>query len=134
MRLTVSSVDADGADGDSDVGSSMLSEQTKEVRNNLEAEHAPGLAAALYAEHIVNRLSSEALAMKDTETAKNDEAHKDIVELEDTLEHAKVEIGIQLIPILLRITTSSCIGSGPVYRVISKTYRAQTSKTVGSDT
>ena len=95
VRLTTSSVDAGGmvdADVESDVGSSLLSEQTKEVRNALEAEHVPGLAAAFYAEHIVDRLATEALAMKEAEAAKNDQAHKDIVRLEDTLETTKGEI------------------------------------------
>ena len=94
VRLTMSSVDAGGGDVDaeSDVGSSLLSEQTKEVRGALEAEHPPGLATAFYAEHIVGRLATEALAMKEAEAAKNDQAHKDIVGLEDTLEVTKGEI------------------------------------------
>ena len=45
-----------------------------------------------------------------------------------------VLLGMQLIPILLSIVPTLYIGSGPVYRVISTTYRPQTSKTVGSDT
>ena len=40
----------------------------------------------------------------------------------------------ELIPILTSITTSPYQGSGPVYRVIYRTYRAQTSIIVGSDT
>ena len=38
------------------------------------------------------------------------------------------ELGVQLIPILLSIVTTLYIGSGPVYRVISTTYRAHTSE------
>ena len=47
---------------------------------------------------------------------------------------SQVCLGIQLIPILLSITTSAYIGLVPIYRVVSTAYGAQTSKTVGSDT
>ena len=70
----------------------MLLFPLTQVRNALEAEHPPGVAAAMYAEHIVGKLAAEALNTKERELAKNDQAHKDIIELEGTVEHAQVRV------------------------------------------
>ena len=48
----------------------------------------------------------------------------------------EVQVALELIPILkiTSIDTSLHIGLGPFYRVMNAKYRAQTSKTVSSDT